>query len=203
MKERGKFIVLYGANNLGKTTQAELLINRLKSYGISSAYLKYPIYDLEPTDPRLNGILRNHTENISALGLQKIFAQNRRDYEPTLKDRLNGGEWLISEDYKGTGIAWGLTYGVGLNTLEEINKDLFPEDYTFCFHGKRFVSSIEQGHLHEEGGRWEKSRKIHQTLAKRYGWKIIKSDMNQRTIHKEIWHILTRQLLMDRIKQLE
>ena len=33
--KKGKFIVLYGINNLGKTTQAKLLVKNLKNSGVS------------------------------------------------------------------------------------------------------------------------------------------------------------------------
>ena len=46
---KGIFIVLYGVNNLGKTTQAQLLVERLNKAGVQATYLKYPIYDIEPS----------------------------------------------------------------------------------------------------------------------------------------------------------
>ncbi len=33
MKKRGKFIVVYGVNNLGKSAQTELLVERLRDEG--------------------------------------------------------------------------------------------------------------------------------------------------------------------------
>jgi thymidylate kinase len=50
MAERGKFIVLYGANNLGKSTQVELLVNNLRTlqHWKLTHKVKYPIYDLDP-----------------------------------------------------------------------------------------------------------------------------------------------------------
>ncbi len=47
-------ITLYGVNNIGKSTQARFLVERLQAEGHRVEYLKYPIYDLEPT-----GILGN------------------------------------------------------------------------------------------------------------------------------------------------
>jgi len=45
MKERGKFIVVYGPNNIGKTTQVNKIVSWLKEEGINASYLKYPVYD--------------------------------------------------------------------------------------------------------------------------------------------------------------
>ncbi len=55
---QGKFIALYGINNIGKSTQTSLLVQRLVSAGVRVEYIKYPIYDLDPTGKMLNEILR-------------------------------------------------------------------------------------------------------------------------------------------------
>lgn len=55
---RGKFIALYGINNIGKSTQTSLLVQRVISQGIRVEYIKYPIYNLDPTGKMLNEILR-------------------------------------------------------------------------------------------------------------------------------------------------
>src|SRR3990167_10147152 len=81
----GKFIVIYGINNLGKTTQAKLLVEKLNAAGRRAKYLKYPIYDLSPSGPRLNEYLRGgNPEKLDARTAQILYAKNREQYEPTL-----------------------------------------------------------------------------------------------------------------------
>ena len=59
---RGKFIVLYGINNLGKTTQAKMLVDKLKLHGLEAEYLKYPVYlKLYPITHRM----LEHKQNLS------------------------------------------------------------------------------------------------------------------------------------------
>ncbi len=55
---RGKFIAVYGINNIGKSTQTSLLVQRLIGRGVRVEYFKYPLYDLDPTGKMLNEILR-------------------------------------------------------------------------------------------------------------------------------------------------
>jgi thymidylate kinase len=43
---KGKFIVLYGINNLGKTTQAKLLVEKFQKEGLKAEYMKYAVYSL-------------------------------------------------------------------------------------------------------------------------------------------------------------
>ncbi|MCF7836645.1 hypothetical protein K9N08_03390 [Candidatus Gracilibacteria bacterium] len=54
----GKFIAIYGINNIGKSTQTSLLVQKLINTGVRVEYFKYPIYDLDPTGKMLNEILR-------------------------------------------------------------------------------------------------------------------------------------------------
>jgi len=55
---QGKFIAVYGINNIGKSTQTSLLVQKLINIGVRVEYIKYPIYNLDPTGKMLNEILR-------------------------------------------------------------------------------------------------------------------------------------------------
>lgn len=171
---KGKFIVVYGMNNLGKTTMVNGLIDFLKSKGKDTVYLKYPIYNLEPTGPRINRYLREgNPENLNPTTVQQIYSDNRRDYELELKKMIDEGKWVIAEDYKGTGIAWGMIGGATVEEMEEINKNLFDADLSILLDGERFLTGIEIGHTHESAtDLWPKGRQIHLDLAKRYDWKV-------------------------------
>ena len=112
MKE-GFFIVLYGINNLGKSTQAQALVESLNKAGLPAKYLKYPIYDLKPTGPKINEILRNTDKQpISEEEFQALYTKNRFDFQPQLCKMLAEGVTVIAEDYIGTGLAWGWSKGV-------------------------------------------------------------------------------------------
>lgn len=180
---RGLFIVLYGQNNLGKSTQLDLLEDVWKLIGREYRRVKYPVYDLEPTGPMINAILR---QGVPATDeeLQALFAQNRRDFEPTLVSWLEGGEDVIAEDYLGTGLAWGLTKGVSREFLDEVNKDLLIPDMSILLDGERFSSGIEKGHRHECAGTeiWEKGRRAHLELAKEFGWEVVNANQSKEKV---------------------
>lgn len=197
MTERGKFVVIYGAPNLGKSVQIPILVERLNEAGFRTSGLKYPIYELEPTGPRLDAIFRKNAEpNLSPAMRQAIFADNRRDYQPKLIERLNRGEWIVAEDYVGTGIAWGLTYGVSRSLLDQLNKDLLVEDMGILLDGEeRFSSGIERGHLHEESGEWERNRDIHRMLASKFGWGIVDANQLRAEVANDVWKVVESKLL--------
>lgn len=210
IKKRGKFIVMYGSNNIGKSTQIKLLVDRIYQNKNDILMLKYPIYHLEPTGPRINKILRTEVKEkksqISENELQKIFAQNRIDFQPILINILNSGINVIAEDYKGTGIAWGLTRSVKLKDLERYNKNLIDPDISILLDGKRFKSGIEKVHRNESNdtdkleemrkihlflpnNTWERNKQIHLDLAKRYNWEIIKANKSIEEVREGIWDV--------------
>ncbi len=167
-------ITLYGINNVGKTTQAKRLVEKIKSVGKSACYLKYPVYDLEPSGLFLDKVLRSkNPQHISEEELQMWFTLNRFQYQPALKDLLREG-FVIAEDYTGTGIAWGVAKGADKKWLEELNKYLIKGDLAILMNGKRQMKSKEDNHIHERDDVLvEKCADVFRQLAFDYGWEQI------------------------------
>lgn len=189
-------ITLYGINNIGKSTQAKKLAERLEKEGKKAKYLKYPVYDLEPTGAFLNKYLRGEiTDLISEEELQMWFALNRYQFEPTLKKWLAEGYIVVAEDYTGTGIAWGSAKGASLPWLEELNKFLIREDLAILLEGERFTAAVEEGHIHETNSDFiEKSRAAHSALADKYGWKRVAVVSPIEATEKLVWEVVWDQL---------
>jgi thymidylate kinase len=78
---QGKFIAIYGINNIGKSTQTSLLVQQLLKNNIRVEFIKYPIYNLNPTGKKLNEILR---------GKRKTGIQSMIDFFPGTKVRRPG-----------------------------------------------------------------------------------------------------------------
>lgn len=190
---KGKFIVLYGINNLGKSTQVKLLIEKLGKYGIHAEYLKYGVYDLKPSGEMLNEYLRKgNLYNFSPREFQMCHALNRTQYEPVLKQKLEEGTWIIAEDYKGTGIAWGIGAGVDKDFLLRLNEHLLKEDLCILFDGERFISGIEADHKHEQNDELtQKVRAVHLQLADTFGWSVINANQLVPIVHQHIWDIVS------------
>ena len=201
--KKGKFIVLYGINNLGKTTQAKLLVTRLQSLGYQAEYLKYALYDLEPSGPLLNSYLREGNPNgLSPREFQLLQVLNRTQYEPMFRSKLDAGTWVIAEDYIGTGIAWGVGAGMHQDFLEELNSHLLKEDLAFFFDGERFTSGIEKIHQHEQNDELtQKVRKVHQTLAKELDWIPINANQSIEEIQTQLQKLVKQKLMLNNKKR--
>jgi len=173
--QKGTFITIYGVNNIGKTTHAKLLCKRLEENGFKTHYLKYPIYDIEPTGPFLNKTLRDPAgQKISEDELQLWFVLNRYQFQPELKKLIDDGYIVIAEDYTGTGIAWGMAKGLSEEWLENANKHLIKEDLSILIEGQRDLRAKETTHVHEQNDALtEKCKQVHNYLFAKYGWKKI------------------------------
>lgn len=186
---KGKFIVLYGINNLGKTTQAKLLVEKLNLEAHPAKYLKYPLYDLEPSGPQINKYLRQgNPENLSAKDAQMLYAENRADYEPKLIKDLENGINIIAEDYWGTGVAWGMANGVRKELLMNINSKFISPDLSLLLVGERFTSGIEKNHAHEQHEELtKKAEEAHRQLGRELGWIEIDANGTIEGVSRAIW----------------
>jgi len=189
---KGKFITIYGINNIGKSTHAKLLVERLIKEGRKAKYLKYPVYEVEPSGVFLNKTLRSPEQKCSEEELQMWFVLNRYQYEAELKRLLEDGYIVIAEDYAGTGLAWGSAKGLDLSWLEEINKYLLKEDFAILLEGKRDSSAQEKVHVHEQNEKLiKKCDKVHSKLADKYGWKRVMLQEKVEDTAQLIWEALS------------
>lgn len=187
--QRSLFIVIYGVNNLGKTTQAKLLVERLNKEWHRTEYLKYPKYDIEPSGPMINDYLRGGNPlQLSFREFQILNVLNRTQFEPILKAQLESGIHIVSEDYVGSGLGWGIGAGVDGNFLKKLNSHLLKEDIVFLFDGQRFGEAKEATHQYEQNDDLtERARAAHRELAEEFNWKIIDANDSVERIHALLW----------------
>lgn len=184
----GKFITLYGINNIGKSTHAKLLVKRLEAEGFKAKYVKYPIYDLEPTGPFINNVLRGGEQKIKEDELQLWFVLNRYQFEPQIKQWMSEGYVVVAEDYTYTGVAWGVAKGLSEEWLLEVNKYLMKEDFALMMEGERTLSAKEVDHVHEQNEELvAKCVMVHEMLAEKLGWRRVKVRREISDTAEAIW----------------
>ncbi len=188
--EKGLLITVYGINNMGKSTHCKLLAERLEQEGHKVEYVKYPVYDAEPTGPHLNSILRDPDgQKISEDELQMWFVMNRYQYQPKLQKFLDEGCIVIAEDYIGTGMAWGITKGLDKHWLECANKHLLKSDFSMMIEGERVIKAREKVHVHEQNDElMKRCEKVHSELANEYGWTRITLQEKKDDTAELIWN---------------
>ncbi len=187
----GKFVVIYGINNIGKTTQAKMVVDYFLGRGLKADYLKYPVYDLRPSGIFLDSVLRSEKQTISEQELQMWFTVNRFQFQPMLKKKLSFGISIIAEDYIGTGLAWGNVKGADYNWLKATNSQLMKEDISILMDGERFAFAREDRHIHEIDAKlMEKVRKRLIEIGREFGWHIVNANQSKEKVFNDIITIL-------------
>jgi len=183
---KGKFIVFYGINHIGKSTQVSKLAERLMKDGRNTEQIKYPRYDLEPIGPLINDYLRGENKHkITPREAQILFAMDRAYYQPRLKKYLEAGVHVVAEDYVGTSVAWGTGAGVNKDFLLTLNSGLLQPDLAFLLDGEQFKEGRE-AHRHEGNDELtQRVQQIHRDLAEELGWHVINANQDIETIHEE------------------
>jgi thymidylate kinase len=196
--QKGRLIVFYGTNNLGKSTQAKLLVeNLIIRVGKEAEYLKYAIYTLEPSGSLINSYLREKNPyTFSPREFQILQVLNRTQYEPKLLEKLNKGKWIVAEDYVGTGIAWGLATGIDKKLLYNLNSHLIKEDLGILFQGEPFPENLEKDNVHETDiALLGKVNTAFKEIARDFNWHIINANQPIETVTQEIADIIKSKLV--------
>ena len=195
---KGLFVVLYGPSGVGKTKQLDLLEERLRREGIVNKRVEYPIYDLAEAGPTLKKILWRQKAAPAEEQMQELFAQNRRDFEPTLRTWLDSGVTVLAEDYKGTGIVWGSVRGVDPKRVEEINDGFEDPDVSILIDGPRRLDLRPgEGHIYQQNeDEWYRARKMYLGMAYKYGWIRVGADAPILTVAGRIWTVVRLALAM-------
>jgi len=190
---KGRFIVLYASNNLGKSKQLDLLEEVWKEMGRPYERIKYPRYDSE-FGAIINKEIRGPVEerlNLTDEELQMLYAEDRRYFQTTLMEILKEKD-VLAEDYTGTGLAWGLTKGVSREKLDIYNFGLLEPDLAILLDGERFGGGIERGHRFEGAGQetWERNREIHRHLASELGWEVVEANGAPEKVHERVLRVI-------------
>ncbi len=195
--EKGKLIVIYGINNLGKTTQAKMLVeNLIIRYSKQAEYMKYPVYTLEPTGPLLNNYLKGENPNdFTSREFQLLQVLNRTQYQETLQAKLNKGTWIVAEDYIGTGIAWGMADSLDKKLLFNFNSHLIKEDIGILFEGTSFPDELDKGNVHESNPELlQKAATAFKEISNDFGWHALNANQEREAVKNDVLNIVKSKL---------
>ncbi|XP_076435713.1 thymidylate kinase-like [Babylonia areolata] len=101
---RGAFIVFEGCDKSGKSTQCELLVDRLNKDGVKAQLMKFPDRTT-PIGMMINNYLQQSCQ-IEDHAVHLLFAANRWEAMPKMKELLKSGMTLVVDRYSFSGVAF-------------------------------------------------------------------------------------------------
>jgi len=120
MRAKGVFICVEGLDGCGKSTQARLLVGRLRKMGLPA------VYTAEPSRGKVGLFIRRHclhgAERVSPFVEALLFAADRFEHvEREVKPSLNVGKVVVSDRYVYSSMAYQGAAGVDLDWIARIN----------------------------------------------------------------------------------
>jgi dTMP kinase len=126
MVDRGIFICVEGLDGCGKTTQAKLLVRRLKrDYDA--------VYTAEPTNGKVGRIIKKQYLHVdkrgSAVVEALLFAADRVEHlKSEVLPALDEGKLVVSDRYVYSSLAYQGATGLDLKWIEKINEHAIRPD---------------------------------------------------------------------------
>ncbi|CAO1626016.1 unnamed protein product [Sympodiomycopsis kandeliae] len=130
-RKRGTFIVVEGLDRAGKSTQVDLLADRLKqSEGQDRVRIRKFPDRTTPLGQVLNTYLTSSTVSLHPRAAHLLFSANRWELSKSILEDLNAGITTIADRYVASGIAYSLVKELPLDWLIQPDRSLPSPDVT-------------------------------------------------------------------------
>jgi dTMP kinase len=156
---RGKFIVFEGIDRCGKTTQCQILLDKLRQKNIRAEIMRFPNRETE-SGKIINSFLLNKI-TLSDREIHLLFAQNRQEMQKEINDKLEKGINLIVDRYYHSGIAYSAAKGLDLEWCIKADENNYKPDYVFYLSLKPEYAIRREGYGKEKFENIEFQQKIY------------------------------------------
>lgn len=119
---RGGLIAFEGLDQSGKQTQAERLVETLRSAGIEVRVLSFPDYGTA-IGAEIGRALRGERDYAPDT-LQLLYVANRYEYRPLIQRTLMEGGVVVCDRYLASSIAYGEAQGLDAAWLADVQRHL-------------------------------------------------------------------------------
>ena len=199
MLRKGKIIVIEGIDKAGKGTQSNLLqsrllINTLKFSGNVCTIMDFPDYTT-PIGQEIRAFLdgnRNYTLETKHV----LMSANRWEKKKEIESLIENGTIIIMNRYYQSNLVYGVSHGLNLKWLLNLDKGLPKEDVVIVLEVNSYTS-----YQRVPGNRdaFEIDRKLltkvhknYRKLAKQFNWRIINGERVTGEVHNEIMKIVRK-----------
>lgn len=126
MQKRGAFIVIEGLDGSGKTTQARLLVQKLRSKHNA-------VYTTEPSRGKIGSFIREsclyEEKRLDSAAEALLFAADRVEHvQNEVIPALNEGKLVVSDRYLYSSLAYQGSAGLNIDWIDAINKHALKPD---------------------------------------------------------------------------
>ena len=181
----GRIIVLEGIDKAGKGTQCKLLQNDIMKAGFNCKILDFPDYST-PIGKEIRLFLdgrRSYSSQVQHM----LLSVNRWEKKEEIEKMLQNGTIIIMDRYYQSNIVYGLSNGLDLNWLINLDKGLPKEDIVIILEidpATSYKRVDRNRDLFEKNLEFLSNvKQNYQKLSQVYNWKIVNGEENVEKIH--------------------
>ena len=181
----GRIIVLEGIDKAGKGTQCKLLQNDIMKAGFNCKTIDFPDYST-PIGKEIRLFLdgrRSYSSEVKHM----LLSVNRWEKKEEIEKMLQNGTIIIMDRYYQSNIVYGLSNGLDLNWLINLEKGLPKEDIVIILE---IDPATSYNRVNRNRDLFEKNleflsnvKQNYQKLSKVYNWKIVNGEETVEKIH--------------------
>lgn len=130
----GRIITIEGLDGAGKSTQIELLTNRLNTLGIKHKFIHFPMLNQGVYGELIAEYLRGEfgsLEHVHPKLVALLFAEDRKEHKHQLIEWLNDGYLIILDRYVNSNIAFQCAKTEGDQAKQELKDWILDFEFNF------------------------------------------------------------------------
>jgi dTMP kinase len=186
-RRRGLLVVIEGVDAVGKRTQTSILKSRLQKMGLSTAALSFPVYETAIGNEIRKFLVgkASYPPQVRAM----LYAANRWESKAELEGILSRADVVIIDRYSGSNLAYGISNGLDLDWLMNLESGLPEPDLTLLLDASPADLAARRGAKDSYERNMDlqaKARSAYAMLAARFGWTIIDASRGVEATAKSI-----------------
>jgi dTMP kinase len=193
---KGQIIVLEGIDKAGKGTQCKMLQNNIKKAGFSCKTLDFPDYST-PIGKEIRLFLDGR-RSFSSEVQHMLLSVNRWEKKEEIEQLLYSGTIIIMDRYYQSNFAYGLSNGLDLDWLINLDRGLPTEDIVIILEidpQTSFKRITHNRDLFEKDLEFLSNvKENYRKLSQIYNWKIVNGEENEEKIHMRISRLVKEKL---------
>jgi dTMP kinase len=192
---KGKIIVIEGLDKAGKTTQSRLLMDDLKALGKICVIMDFPDY-ITYIGAEIKAFLDGKRDYYPPELVHMLLSANRWEKKNEIESMMENGTILILNRYYQSNLVYGVSNGLNIKWLLNLDKGLPKEDLVIVLEIEPRVSyqrAIECLDTFEKDQRLLVDvHKNYRKLARQFKWKIINGKKSKDEVHQDIMKIVKK-----------
>ncbi len=190
---KGKIIVIEGIDKAGKTTQANLLLKKLKSHKCMK--FDFPDYST-PVGKEIKQFLdgnRKYPDEVKMI----LLSANRWEKKAEIERIIGKGTTIIMNRYYQSNLVYGMSKGLKLSWLLALDEGLPKADLVIVIDikTKTLVNRSKNGIIdtfEKDLKLIGKVKKNYRILAKKFNWRIINGENSVNDVNSEVLQIVKK-----------